>query len=279
MAGLLSIMSPTVHGRGLYEVKTAALVSILPPSWHATCVSKLRHDRVITQHADDHHSEPVSCAMRRLFHVAILALVTALFGAIPAQSQKVAASVSAGTNGVGIGAITPITQKLNGRLQASFFGVAFAGDQDFDDVDLAYDASGKLLFVSGLLDWHPLANALRLSGGLFINGSGGNGTLRPTGLVELGTHSFTPAEVGHISPRLSFNRIAPYLGLGIGNPISKRVSFMMDLGAMYVGSPRVEIDATGMLSPMSQEAPQIQENLRWIKFYPVLSMGISARLH
>jgi hypothetical protein len=72
--------------------------------------------------------------------------------------------------------------------------------------------------------------------------------------------------------------VAPYLGIGIGNPVAKRVGFMLDVGAMYAGAPGVEVASTNMLTPMQREGAQIEDNVGWAQVYPVLSLGVSVRL-
>ncbi len=80
---------------------------------------------------------------------------------------------------------------------------------------------------------------------------------------------------GDVSPGLA---LAPYIGLGFGNAVTRGFGLLLDVGAIYMGSPSVDMTATGMLTPTSQEAEQIEENLAWAQWHPIASIGLSFRL-
>lgn len=195
------------------------------------------------------------------------------------QAQGVAASVRAGTQGIGVDLATRLMPRLNARVGVNYFTYAMDGVEDIDDTEVAYDADATLLFVSAVVDYHPFANSFRLSGGVHYNGLEGNSTLEPQENIEAGNNSYTPEQVGTLGLEVGFaSKISPYVGIGFGNAISRRVGFLFDVGMLYAGAPEVNITATGMLSPTAGESSKVEDNLSWAKWYPVVSLGVSARL-
>lgn len=215
--------------------------------------------------------------MQRILQTFLLLAATACF-AVPAQAQ-VAGSLRLGSEGVGVGVTTRIVPTLNGRISGSYFSYGHSGVQSFEQSEIAFEADATLLMVSALADWHPLGGALRLTGGVVYNGTEGQGILAAAEPLEVGNRTYQPEEIGTLTLDVSFgSKIAPYAGIGFGNAVSQRVGFLFDLGVIYQGSPSVDIHADGMVTPTMQEAAQIEENISWAKFYPVVSLGVSARL-
>lgn len=196
------------------------------------------------------------------------------------SAQRIGASLRAGTGGIGVGLGTQITPTLNGRLDVSYFTYSAEGTEIRDDVSVDWNGEGNLLFISALADWHPFKNSFRLSGGAMYNGLEGSGSAVPADDMEVGSNTYSPQEVGSLDVDISFgSKIAPYLGLGFGNSVTRRLGFLFDLGVIYAGSPDVDVRATGMLTPTESEAPQLEQNLEWVQWYPILSLGFNVRLN
>lgn len=196
-----------------------------------------------------------------------------------ANAQSLAATLRAGTEGVGIGLTAPLAPTLNGRIQGSFFSYSQTGTGVVDDVNVAYDAKGELFLLAAVADWHPFDSAFRLSGGVYYNGIKGNGLLNAAEPVEVSNRTYDPAEIGDLDIDVSpGSQFSPYFGLGFGNALKRNFGFSIDIGALYHGAPTVEMNGTRMLEPMYQEAAQIEENISWARFYPVLTIGFSTRL-
>jgi hypothetical protein len=130
-----------------------------------------------------------------------------------------------------------------------------------------------------IADWYPTGGGFRFSLGGVYNGIEGNGSIIPLEPVEVGARVYSPQEVGSVMAEITPSMtIAPYGGIGFGNALSRRVGVQMDIGAVYLGSPDVELVTTGMLTPTAQEAEQIEENLSWVQVYPIVTLGLSVRL-
>lgn len=79
------------------------------------------------------------------------------------------------------------------------------------------------------------------------------------------------------------NKFAPYAGFGIGNafPRDWPVSFSLEVGAFYIGSPKIDIQATGMLAPNAdpEHIATLENEIRDFKFYPVVKLNLGVRLY
>lgn len=218
--------------------------------------------------------------MRPLRLLSALALYTLLLSPSSVLAQNLGASFRAGTGGVGVGVATRLMPTLNGRVDVSYFVYSFNGEEELSDVLVEYDGEGELFFISALADWHPFTNGFRLSGGVMYNGLEGRGGAVPSENVEVGNNTYTPDEVGELNATVNFgSKVAPYVGLGFGNAVTRKVGFLFDLGVIYAGAPNVDIEATGMLTPTAEEAPQMEQNLEWAQWYPIVSLGFNVRLN
>ena len=75
-----------------------------------------------------------------------------------------------------------------------------------------------------------------------------------------------------------YNRVAPYLALGLGNPLRGRAGLEFEVGALYAGQPKMKMTATeeSLLSPTAAEqGPKLEEGFKSFRFYPVVSVGLS----
>ncbi len=192
-----------------------------------------------------------------------------------AFSQNYAASVRVSTTGINLEGIRSFGNEFNARLGLAFFSYNYDGGGGTEDY--SYSANLKLLSFSVLGDWFPFQNALRITGGLFVNLNKGDMKLTPAKTYTVGGSQYTPEKLGNLSALVDFNKVAPYLGIGIGNPTagSSGLGFSLDIGTFYQGSPNVDLSADGLLTPSAEQGPVIEDNLSWFKFYPVVSLGIS----
>jgi len=102
--------------------------------------------------------------------------------------------------------------------------------------------------------------------------------------VEVGDKTFV---ISALDGSVGFGAVAPYFGIGCGNAVSKsgRLRFAFDLGVMFQGSPEVDLTATasdpGLQSELNaeleKEVKEIEDDVKDIKLYPVISLGLSYR--
>lgn len=209
-------------------------------------------------------------------------LFTALFVLCCADTlmaQSFAIKANAGTKGIGGELGVSLHEKVNVRAGANFFTFSyFYETAENDDFDV--DAGLNFTNFSGLIDWHPFGNSLRLTGGFVYNDNTITAELQPKQSYTIGGDVYSPDELGILEAAVTFNPFTPYLALGFGNAFRGR-SFGMNLemGAMFQGSPRVAMEAEGLLEPSAGQGPQFEQNLSWFTAYPVLTVSLYYRIN
>jgi len=155
---------------------------------------------------------------------------------------------------------------------------------DFDDKDIEdieYDLGVDLSSVSALVDWHIFADSFKITGGFISMDNTINLDARPSENVEIGDTTYTPAQVGTLKGNLDIDGLAPYLGIGWGNPFtcSRRWGFTVDLGVAFTDSPDVSLYSTGIVSQvdLEKERRDIEDDMDFFRIYPVLSLGLFYR--
>lgn len=142
-------------------------------------------------------------------------------------------------------------------------------------------------------DWFPFHNGFRLSPGLVANGNelDLNGRPRAGQTFDIGGNTYTVDEVGSLNGNVDFNSLAPYLGVGWGNPFGAggNWSFSCDLGVVFQGSPNVTLTATPTNAfddpalraeldrRVEAERRDLEDELDDFKYYPLVSIGITYR--
>ena len=199
------------------------------------------------------------------------------------------ATFDVGTLGIGASVVRKINSNLNARLGVNAFGLGV----DVEDTDVTYESDLDLLNVSLLLDYHIIKNSsFRVTTGLIFNGNEITGTARGNGTIEIGDDTFTSGVNGQLESVDAeidiHNDIAPYLGIGIGNPTSGKpgLGFWFNAGVMFGGSPEVTItpnpgtaaDAATrdrINQAAEREAEDLEDEIDWLNIYPVISIGVN----
>ena len=153
------------------------------------------------------------------------------------------------------------------------------------------------------LDWFPRYGSFRVSPGLTLyNGNHGKAVAIVDGgeVLSLGDGNYVSDPVDPLRANVALslgNKVAPRLTMGWGNMLPRsgqHFSFPFELGVEYVGKPRlllslagsecdpggscypIEVDATTQ-SNLLQEQQTINEDIAPLRFYPILTTGISYR--
>lgn len=190
------------------------------------------------------------------------------------KAQDYAASLKVSTLGLNLEAIRSFGEQFNARAGFAFFPYsANGGTKEYN-----YKAKAKLFSISALADYFPFDNSLRLTGGVIFNLNKGDINMVPAKSTTIGGDEYTPDKLGSLKADLDFNKVAPYLGIGIGNPTggNSGFKFTFDIGTIYQGPAKVKLSATGLLEPSAapDQEKQLESNLSWFKWYPVLSFGL-----
>jgi hypothetical protein len=222
--------------------------------------------------------------MKRTFTLLALAVILAT----PAFSQ-IGVAIRAGTLGPGVNIAYGISDKLAVRATGSY--LTYTHTESIDEevsVDIEGDATVGAIGV--LLDFHPFGNFFRLSGGVTANLFEVNGNGLPTESYCFGDENggvcdgklFAPNRLGSFGATLAYSSaVAPYAGIGFGRVAGKRrIGLLLDMGALYTGSPELDLQGTGLLAPTASEEQEanLNEGIQSFKWYPVLSFGIAIRI-
>jgi len=193
--------------------------------------------------------------------------------AIPAagSAQGFAVAAQAGTIGLGGSAIVGVSPNVN--IKGTFGYIPTDPEFDIDEIEFLVEFPA---FFKGTVDFYTSIFYLS-AGGLFVTDSGAitvEGTY--TGTQEFGDNTYTAEDVGSLVGTFSFTEVMPYVGIGFGNPVGRRVGLNLDLG---VGSG----DATGPIAgnatfqaDLADRQAEIQADIPEVmKYYPVISLSLS----
>lgn len=151
---------------------------------------------------------------------------------------------------------------------------------------ILYDAHLHLKSYGAALDWHPGAGPFLVSLGVFSNHNDIDAIAVPQQTYVLAGQLFQAADLGNVTAHITFNSVAPYLGIGFSSlsATDSGLGFNLNLGVYYQGSPKVSLTGNGPLFGSSVVQPAVQteqsrlehdwENYR---YYPVVTLGITYR--
>lgn len=221
--------------------------------------------------------------MKKTF--AVIGLIAGFLTTVAAHAD-VGVAGAVGTTGVGFHATMPINPSLNARVGLGYLGYSHSGSTS----DMDYDLDLKANTYDALLDWYPRKDSnFRITGGLSYNGNKIDVHARPNaaGVYTLQGNTYQASDVGSVTGKVDFNKVAPYLGIGWGRPSKneKGWSFSSDVGVLFMGTPKTQLSASGCAAPaalcnqlandVARENSALAEEVRKFKLYPVLRIGIS----
>ncbi len=195
-------------------------------------------------------------------------------------AQSTSLGVKASTLGLGLELERSFSDSISGRIGVNYFTYGYSGTED----NIEYDFDLKLRSVSALLDWHPFKGSFRFSGGAIYNGNKLDAKAKPSSEFDIGDGTYY--NIDTLKGKINFNDIAPYLGFGwnTSSGKDKGFGFLFELGAIYQGSPRVELSATGadtslpdFQANLAKEEDNLQSDMDEFKIYPVIALGLIYR--
>ena len=184
----------------------------------------------------------------------------------------------AGTLGLGIEGMWRPIPWLDLRVGANMFDYDDGGSQAGINYDATLElqtfyATGNVLF--------PLS-PFRVTVGAFSNGNEFQMSSLPQASYEIGNDVYTPSEVGTLRSTISFDEVAPYLGVGFDFSIAGKVGLNLDFGVLWQGEPIATLtaDGTAATDPIFQaeleaERQQLEAEYEDYKAYPVVSLGFT----
>ncbi len=215
--------------------------------------------------------------MKKLF-----LLTAALLPGLALAEGNLALTGKFGTLGFGAELSTALTDSAHLR-----FGVnAYNWYADTTESGVDYDATWRTRTASVIGDFLPIQDSsFRISVGLFYNDNKLDLTAEPDAgnSYEINGTTYTAAQIGTLTGKLTFNKTAPYIGVGWGNAFAKPYgwSFVLDVGALYQGKPKFSLSSNSTIcnadatcrANLAAEQQEAEEDLRSYRWYPVVSAG------
>lgn len=183
-----------------------------------------------------------------------------------------------GTLGIGFEATwrpTPILDFRAGLNKYTYDTTAAKAGIDYDsELDLnTFYATANL---------RAPMSPFRLTAGIFSNNNEVNLVSQQAATFDIGGMTYTGVEVGTLNAAITFDKTAPYLGVGADFRIADTVGLNIDLGVLWQGTPVVGMTASGPITldpnfqaELAAETAQLQSALDNYKAYPVVSIGLS----
>lgn len=205
--------------------------------------------------------------------VAVLAVAAMLPMAVQAEGMAVTGKV--GTLGAGLELSKSYSDALGARLGFNAFSFNKTGNQG----TVSYNGTLQLQTFTAIADWYPFHGAFRTSAGLFYNNNKFTLNAQPVGGTI--TINGVPQTMTSLTSDVSFNKVAPYLGIGWGNAAAQGKGWGLnsDLGILFQGAPKVTMTQTGgnaaAQAAVAQEQARLESSLSNFKMWPVASVGIS----
>jgi hypothetical protein len=219
----------------------------------------------------------------KLKMILVLACVVLTMGLTArADNSRFAIDGRAGTLGLGGDLVVNLFRDVNFRAGIGVF--SFDYDSTINGLDYQFNLDLRTFPLT--IDWYPFHGAFHVSGGVIVNDTDLDYRAKSSTTVEVGDQTYTAAEAGTLLGSVDFKRVAPYAGIGWGNPFGQdnRWGLMLDLGVAFTGSPDVTLRATGSLasdptfqSELRKEQQDIQDKVDDYKFYPVVSLSLYYR--
>lgn len=223
--------------------------------------------------------------MKKSLSTAICLTLISTAPVAQAAPGDAALGLKIGTLGIGLELTMEAMKNVNLRFGGNYF--KFGTEVEVENND--YDLDLKLNSYTALADWYVTDSQFRITAGAFINENGLDGVALPSNTYEIDDTVYTADQVGVLSANVEFATVAPYLGIGWGNPLSddSDISFMADLGIMFAGKPSLDITSTGGLlsndPTLQANIAQAEQDFRdtdeisLLRFYPVISVGLNYR--
>lgn len=184
---------------------------------------------------------------------------------------------------------------LGDHFQVRVGGNKFNYNYDLDGTssategELDYNGDLELASLGPTVDWYPTGNSFRLSVGLHWNDNklANRATCNDPGPngCAMGFGVFDSLVLGTIYTDITFAEFAPYIGVGLGNPMKQQgFSFLIDIGVLFQGSPDVSLRSDGACNSdptcaaaIESEEKELKDELKGFRFYPVLNLALGYR--
>ncbi len=222
-----------------------------------------------------------------------MALVLATSGVVFAEEKTavpvedsgagtIALGVHISTLGVGPEISLGLSDYFSTRVAVNWGKYDVEGETD----DVEYDCELELISGLATVEWFPWAGGFHVDAGLLVNGNNFSGTGEPSagGTFTFDGVTYDAVDVGTVKAEIDFESLAPYLGVGWGNPLDSEgnITFFVNLGVVFQGEPDVSIKTSGTLASdpvflarVEAERKDLEDDLDNFALYPVIALGVT----
>ena len=210
-------------------------------------------------------------------------MIAAGFCAAASADGNFAVTGSVGTTGGAIEGQVKVNELFQLRAGANYL----AFDETIDVDDISYDGDVDFSGFGAFVDVHPFGGSFFVTGGAYTGAKEIDLIATSDVAVDIGGVPFTPTEYGRLEGDVSFDDLAPFVGLGFDTTFegSGNWGFSLVAGAALFGSGDVSlesVDGTRSNDPIvqaaiAQEVREIEDEIEDYELWPVLHVGLSYR--
>lgn len=213
--------------------------------------------------------------------VAVMATAPAASAALSARDFALGAQF--GTEGIGgqlETSLVPHTLDLN-------IGISrFSHSQSFTADSTKFDAHVRLGGEPIGVSWFPFHGGFKINAGVLINSNRArvDGSSNSNGSYTINGHTYTGSEVGTLTGATNFRTVAPYVGIGYGDPFAGgRLTFTVNAGVAFEGSPNAHLAASNgannpqLAADIASEQRMVNHKLNVLQYWPQVMLGIAYR--
>lgn len=221
--------------------------------------------------------------MRCSLKISLLAVAACGLSSVAVAEGDFAITGGLGTMGGTVEGQVQLTDYFQLRAGANYL----AFDETINSDDIAYDGELDFSGFGAFVDVHPFGGSFFVSGGAYAGGKQIDLTATSDVSVEIGGMVFTPTEYGRLEGDVSFDDVAPFLGLGFDTTFEGNGNwgFSILAGAAMFGSGDVQLEAVGgtlsvdpiLQAELDQEIADLEEEIEDYEFWPILQVGLSYR--
>ena len=208
---------------------------------------------------------------------------TRRFTEVTTTGTKIYLSATAATQGFGLD--IKVAPKPNYAIRVGASILPVGGTHIYsvrsEPTDVALD--GKLSNAHLMLDWHPWINGYEWSKKIVVTAgagyfweNGGTATVSYRGTYKYGDILIPSEDLGQLEGNVKWHKIAPYLGFGFENVFPRnKFNLGFALGTYYMGSPDATLVGTKFLTANRSNEAQLQKNMSYYRFLPVLQVNFN----
>jgi len=216
--------------------------------------------------------------MNVLHKIFCLLLLTAPVAGTAVADDTLWFGAKAGTLGIGLEATWRPLPWFDLRAGANRYDYKDSGSQ----AGINYDATLGLDTYYATFNFRFPLSPMRVTAGAFVNNNELLMTSQDSPSFDVGGITYTSADVGTLTSVTSFEKSAPYVGVGFDFELFNKLGLNMDFGVLWQGSPAVSLVSDGLLAndpvfvaALETERQQLENEVSDYKAWPVISIGLN----